>query len=142
MALKSQNTVLLMTTDVGSPDVLLAIEKVTDISGPSGNANLIDATHLTSTGKEYLQGLADFGKISLTINFEGLPQQMRLRTKYASQANPHNYKLEVPNGLGGFHMFAFQAIVTSWSLAAKVDDKVVLTVELQISGSVTYTAPA
>lgn len=141
MALKSQNTVLLMTTDVGSPDVLTAIEKVTDISGPSGTSNLIDATHLTSTGKEFLPGLADYGKIALTINFEGLPQQMRLRTKYATQALPHNYKLEVPDGIGGFHMFAFQAIVLSWALAAKVDDKIILTVELQTSGSVTYTAP-
>jgi predicted secreted protein len=141
MGLKSQLSTLEMG-DGASPEVFAAIEKVTSISGPDGSANLIDITHLTSTGKEYLQGLADFGKIQLDINFTGAVTQMLLRTKYATQANAANYKLKIPTGTGTFHSFNFAAIVTSWSLAAKTDDKVALTVPLQISGSVTYVAPA
>jgi predicted secreted protein len=141
MALKSQNTVLQMTND-DSPETFTAIEEVSSISGPDGSANLIDTTHLTSTGKEYLQGLADFGKITLECNFTAGTKQLAMRTKFVNQAAAHAYKLKIPDGAGQFHTFSFNAIVTSWALNSPTDDKVSLSIGIQISGSVVYALAA
>lgn len=140
MALKAQQSFIEMG-DGASPEAFAEVEECSSITGPDGSANLINTTHLRSTGKEYLPGLADFGKISLACNFTGATQQMLLRTKYATQADPVNYKLQIPDGEGGFHIFAFAAIVSAWSLSLPTDDKVGLSVTLQISGAVAYTAP-
>ena len=137
MALHAQQTELRMG-DGTSPEQFTDVEEVVSISGPDGAANLIDVTHLKSTGKEYLQGLADYGKISLECNFTGETQQMALRTAYANQAAAGNYQLAIPDGNGTYHLFSFAAVVNGWSLSTPTDAKVGLTVSLQCSGSVSY----
>lgn len=144
MALHSQQTVIKMTNG-DSPETFTEIEEVVSISGPDGTANLIDTTHLRSTGKEYLAGLADYGKIALEMNFTGGTKQMAMRAKYAAQAAAHAYRIEIPAGHAAspadVHSFAFNAIVLSWTTGETVDGKVTLAVSLQISGAVTYTGP-
>ena len=133
MALKAQQSVI-QVNDSGYK----AIEEVVNITGPDGKAKLIDTTNLGSTGKEYLQGIADFGQISLDCNFTGGTEQMFLRTQYSTQAALIGYKILVPDGTGLNHTFSFNAIVSAWNLDLKTDDKVGLKVTLQVSGSVTY----
>lgn len=144
MALHAQQSRILMTND-DSPETFTEIEEVVSISGPDGTANLIDVTHLRSTGKEYLSGLADYGKIALEMNFTGDTKQMALRTKYANQAAAHAYKIEIPSGGDespqASHIFTFNAVVLSWTTGEAVDAKVTLAVQLQISGAVDYSAP-
>lgn len=135
MALKAQQSYI-QVDNVG----LQEIEEVNNITGPDGKAKLIDTTHLRSTGKEYLQGLADFGQISLDMNFKGATQQMFLRTMYATQSDAKTFRIKVPDG-ASYHVFTFLAIVTSWNLDLKTDDKVGLKATLQVTGGVTYTAP-
>lgn len=140
MALKAQQS----TIEIGSgtsPETFSEVEEVVSISGPDGQANLIDTTHLKSTGKEYLPGLGDFGQVTLECNFTGGTNQMALRTMFATQADPRNFRISVPED-GDAHEFDFAAIVTAWSLNVATDDKVTLNVTLQISGSVAYTPPA
>lgn len=143
MALKAQQSFIEVLDDtLGSPGTYSEIEEVNNITGPDGKAKLIDTTHLRSTGKEYLQGIADFGQISLDMNFTGEPEQMFLRDMYSSQSPQKAFRIRVPDDQSvNHHVFNFEAIVTSWNLDLKTDDKAGLKVTLQVSGGVTYVAP-
>lgn len=135
-ALKAQQSYI----QVDIAGTMTEIEDVNNITGPDGKAKLIDITHLRSTGKEYLQGLADFGQISLDMNFTGKTAQMFLRSMYASQSDARTFRLRVPDG-AQYHVFTFAAIVTSWTQDLKTDDKAGLKATIQVTGGVTYTAP-
>jgi hypothetical protein len=139
MALHSQQSHLLMAS-AGSP-AFAEVEEVTSITGPDGSANLIDVTHLRSTAKEYLQGIPDWGKLSLDCNFTAETQQMALRDMYRNQAVAKAFELMIPDDAGGYHQFAFDAVCLSWQLASPTDGKVGLTISLQITGDMVYTAP-
>lgn len=143
MALKAQQSYIEVLDDtLGSPGTFTEIEEVNNITGPDGKAKLIDTTHLRSAGKEYLQGIADFGQISLDMNFTGEPEQMFLRDMYSSQSPAKQFRIRIPDDVTAFHhVFYFNAIVTSWNLDLKTDDKAGLKCTLQVSGGVTYTAP-
>lgn len=136
MALKAQQS-FIQVDDNG----LKEIEEVNNINGPDGKSKLIDTTHLRSTGKQYLQGLADFGQVSLDMNFIAGPEQMFLRTMYATQSVEKTFRIKIPDDLSGYHVFTFLAIVSSWNLGVPTDDKVSLKATIQVSGGVEYTAP-
>ncbi len=141
MALHAQQSRILVASGDGGSPVLQEIEEVNNITGPDGKAKLIDTTHLRSTGKEYLPGIADFGQISLDMNFTGKRNQIFLRNMYATQSDAKTFRILVPDG-AGFHAFTFSAIVTSWNLDLKTDDKAGLKATLQVTGGVVYTPPS
>ncbi len=140
MALNSQGSKISHAPSGVSPSVYAALEEVTSISGPDGTANLIDVSHLQSTRKEYLQGLADNGSITIECNYTGGTKQMDLYDLFNSTADAEEYKLEIPSTSAktNFHTFTFQGVVSRWSLAAAVDDKVTLSITLQTTGGVNY----
>lgn len=142
MAINSQGSRVLHSGP-GSPSAYAALEEVTSISGPDGSANLIDVSHLQSTRKEYLAGLADNGTIQLECNFTGGTKQMDMFTLFNSNSDPEPFKIQIPetSALADYHEFTFLGIVTKWSLAEAVDDKVKLTMTIQTTGGLTYTAP-
>lgn len=138
MALKAQQSIISVLVGGALHD----IEEVVNITGPDGKAKLIDTTHLKSTGKEYLQGLADWGALSCDCNFTGETYQMFVRTMYATQAPATTFRVKIPDETGAaYHVFTFEGIVTSWNLDVKTDDKVGLKIALQVSGAVDYAPP-
>jgi len=117
------------------------IGQVVSISGPDGSVPEVDVTHLSSTGKEYIAGLADFGSISMEVILDPATTttmheqiwndflagtvttyQMRLsdspQTTLTMTAYPNQY---------------------SWNLG--VDEAVRATLGLKISGSPTLATP-
>lgn len=143
MALKTQLSFFRTQDERTSPHRYKACEEVNSISGPDGKAKLIDVTHLQSTGKEYLQGIPDFGQVTLECNFIAGDIQLLLRERYATQATKKSCRIEIPDDASSnYHVFEFDAIVTSWALDDKTDDKVGLKVMLQIVGGVTYYSPS
>jgi len=138
MALKAQQSYL----QVYHTNMLKEIEEVNNITGPDGKSKLIETTHLRSTGKEYLSGIADMGSINLDCNFTGGTEQMFLRTMFATQAAAVVFRLKVPDSTATqYHVFTFNAIVTAWALDLKTDDKAGLKITVQVSGGVVYSAP-
>jgi hypothetical protein len=146
MALNSQgSSILHSSSGTGdSPAAYTAIEQVTNIAGPDGRSNLIDVSHLGSSRKEFLPGLADNGQIQVTANFTGGTKQMEMFDNFNSSADPEQFRIDVPTARNAstYHHFWFLGIVTSWSLSEAVDAKVVLTMTIQTSGGVTYTTGA
>lgn len=140
MAINSQGSKISHASAASSPSNFQQIEEVTDITGPDGTAPLIDVSHLQSTRKEYLPGLADNGSITLSCNFTGGTQQMDMYRMFNTTADPEEFKLEIPATAAKttFHTFTFLGIVTKWSVSAKVDSKATLSITLQTTGGVTY----
>jgi len=136
MALKSQG-ITLARGDGGNPETFTAIAEITDFTGPGGQANEIDVTHLTSTGKEFLMGLKDEG--TFTFNGNLVPSdaaQTGLRTDRDNQTK-RNFKLTLTDNPAT--VLTFAAFVQGFSISAGVDDKINLDVTLRISGAVTWT---
>ena len=121
--------------DGASPETYTVIEEVVDINGPNGSITIIDMTHLSSTSREKKAGLPDEGKMTLTCNYYGAEQQDALRVDRKDKTK-RNFEVEYPTEPSPTK-FRFQAFVMTWSLAAKVDDKVPLSIELEITGDIT-----
>lgn len=140
MAINSQGSKILHAPRTASPSVYAAIEEVTSIGGPDGTLNLIDVSHLQSSRKEYLPGLADNGTITLACNFTAGTQQMQLFDMFNNSSDPEEFRIQVPTDSTrtSFHTFNFLALVSKWSLADAVDSKVVLNITLQTTGGVNY----
>lgn len=144
MAINSQGSRILhadiSASPVPSPLVYVAIEEVTSINGPDGSANLIDASHLGSTGKEYLSGLADNGTVQVAANFTAGTKQMDMFDLFNGSADPQPFRIQIPttSARTAFHTFDFEGIVTRWSIADAVDSKVTLNMTIQTSGGVEY----
>ena len=126
----------------GSPGDYTDLEEVTSIGGPDGTLNLIDVSHLRSARKEYLPGLADNGTVSLECNFTAGSEQMRLFDMFNNTSDAEGMRILIPTSSGSttFHRFAFDGIISKWSLADAVDDKVKLSITVQTTGGVTYTS--
>ncbi len=61
------------------------VGEVKSISGFDGTSSEIDVTHLRSRAKEFLQGLQDFGNVTLNLNTKTDTGQARLRALKAGQ---------------------------------------------------------
>ena len=137
MARNAQHSVL-QHGGASSPATYVELEEVTSITGPDGSANLINASHLQSNKKEYLQGLADGGTIQLECNYVGGTKQLALFEMFNTGADPEFFRMRLPNNsaLTTYDDFYFLGIVTKWSLGAKVDDKQTLTMTIQTTGDI------
>jgi hypothetical protein len=111
------------------------VAEVTGFTGPDGEANEIDVTHLRSTAKEYLQGLGDEGNIAITgWVAPDDPGQIAMRADRDAQI-ASTYSLTLTDGT----VLTFEAFCKQFGLAAAPDGAVALNVALRITGPVTWT---
>lgn len=142
MAINSQGSKV-RHAGLGSPQTFSELEQCTSISGPNGTLSLIDVSHLGSTRKEYLPGLADNGTIDIECNFTAGTVQMALKTLFDNSSDPEHFEVMIPTDSTRqtFHNFSFLGIMTKWALSDAVDAKVKLSMTIQTTGGVTYVAP-
>lgn len=118
------------------PEVFTTIGEVMSFSGPGGNATVIDASHAQSTAKEKLMGLKDEGQLSFEANLvPGDAAQTGLRTD-RNNRTLRNFKLILTDA--GPTTLTFAAYVLGFAIAGSADDKITLSVTLEISGAVTW----
>ena len=101
----SQNAVLTQGTilqrgDGGSPEVFVAVPDVTQISGPDASKAEIEVTDLGSTAKEFKGGLADFGRMTVDLNYiPGNAIHSAMRNDFISASSPvRNWRMLFVNG--------------------------------------------
>lgn len=103
-------------TTYGSAGTMVAhttmseIGEVKSVSGFDGTAAEIDTTHLRSRAKEFVQGLQDFGNVTLTLNTKTDTGQAKLRSLKATQTKGV-FTITDSEGL----VAAFQAYVMSFT---------------------------
>ena len=114
------------------------VGQIQSFSGFDGEAADIDITTLASTAKEFRQGLQDFGNFSMEIlrdpNDVG---QDELFTSKAAQST-QTCVLTLPDDVV-LNRATFTAYVKSLTISGGVDDIVRGTVNLRITGAVTWS---
>jgi len=101
----SQNAVLTQGTllkrgDGGTPEVFTTVPDVVSIGGPDASKGEIDVTDLASTAKEFKGGLADFGRMTVELNYiPGNSVHTAMRNTFINTQTPvRNWQLFFVNG--------------------------------------------
>lgn len=136
MAIESQGSILYWSTTT-SLSTNIAVGEVTGFNGPTGSANAIDVTHLLSTAKEKMMGLRDEGQITLDLNYSPSNSgQTKLRECRAARTQG-NWALKLNDT--AITMLNGHGYVTGYNVSGSVDNKVALSVTIEITGAVTYS---
>jgi hypothetical protein len=121
-----------------TPGTYANIAEIRSFNGPGGTATVIDATTLSSAGKEKVLGLMDEGNISLEMNFNpGDAGQIQLRADRAAQTR-RNYRITFSDE--DETTATFQAFVSQYTVAGGVDALTTLAVTLEITNAITWAA--
>lgn len=136
-AIESQGTTFSIDTSDTSTPTWVAIGGFKDFNGFGGSAAVIDATTLSSTAKEKLMGLQDFGQFSINFNHDDADAgQVALVAARATRAKT-KFKLT----LSDTTTYTFSGFVTTKSLSGAVDSLNGGSATIEISGGVVVTAP-
>lgn len=139
----SAQGVTLQRGDGATPtEAFATIAEILDWQGPTETAKQIDATSLDSTAREYIPGLLDGGEVSGNFIWVGSnTQQQGLRSDLAARVK-RNFKLTLTDtGASTPTIITFTAVVTDISLKGQVDDKIMGSFKLKISGTPVFTYP-
>ena len=141
MAYSAQGTLYFWcTSTVASTSTAGLIGEVVDFSGPGGQANVIDVTHLASTAKEKLMGIRDEGQVTLTVNHAPADDGQLLLI--ADRAARTKKKCVIKFSDTATNQAIFEGYCLGYSIAGGVDDKVTANVVIECAGAVTYTTVA
>lgn len=119
----------------GSPSVFTTISDVTDFSGPSGTANIIDVSDLQSTSREKKQGLTDNGQFSFNIHY--IPNDTQHELLRSSQASRTRLEFQMVFTDSPTSTWTFYGYVTGFNVSGAVDDVVKSAVTVEIDGDIT-----
>ena len=134
--LKSQGCTLSRFDTTVSPNAFTAIGQVVSIGGPSGTTGEIDVTSLSSTAKEFIPSLPDWGSVDCEIIFDqasAANKHQELWDDFSAQTSG-SYKITLTDSPQT--TFTFTAYPSQFALSIAVDDKVGASVSLRITGSV------
>lgn len=143
MAIEAQKSFLFWSTTTSLATVI-EIGEVTGFNGPTGSANVIDVTHLQSTAKEKMIGLRDEGQLTLDCNcVPGNSGQVKLRECRAARTQGHwAIKLSDTAITHGITLIDSHGYVSGFAVSGSVDNKVNLSVTIEITGGVTWSTVA
>lgn len=131
---QSQGTAF-KVSDGASPETFNAVGQVTSIDGPDGSAPVIDVSNLSSTAREKTQGLADEGQITLQLQYDmDDTGQSRLKTLRTGRTLG-SFKIEMSDSPAT--TLSFSGYVLQFARSFNIDEVVMGTVTIEISGSVT-----
>ena len=124
-------------SEITSPLDYEDILGIVDFTAFDGSAAEIDVTHLQSTRKQYLKGIADSGSFTINCNFiDGDDGQDLLKDAYDSQ-DAYAFRYTRSDGSTA----TFQGYVMTASESGGVDAKVDASYSIRVDGVVTF-APA
>lgn len=119
-----------------TPGTYTAIAEIRSFTGPGGTAAIIDATTLSSSGKEKVMGLSDEGTLSVELNFvPGDTGQQAMIADRAAQLKK-NYRITFSDANNATATFA--AYVTGFTIGGGVDALTTATATLEITGAVVW----
>lgn len=141
MAIESQGAVFFWSTSTAaSTSTSHAVAEVVGFNGPTGSANVIDASHLGSTAKEKLIGLRDEGQVTLDVNYRpGTTAQDYMRTCRAQRLMRKGVIQFNDNTTDAAkNKIIFDAYVSGFSITGAVDQIVKGSITLEITGACTF----
>jgi hypothetical protein len=123
--------------DGAAPENFNSIIEITSIKGPGAKVDMKDATSMSSPGqvKEIIAGLEDPGQVQLTVNWVPGDPQHRLLLADKSNKTLKNFKVVLPPAIG--LTWTFAGLVSAFEPDYPLDDKIVATIMIDISGPAT-----
>lgn len=109
------------------------IAEVTNITPPSDNVDVHDATHMQSPNRtrEFIEGLNDPGECSFEMNFiPGGDGDVKIQAWRATRGR-RQCRITFPNQVA----WTFSGLLTGYEPAVPVDDKMTATVTIKVTGS-------
>ena len=100
-----------------------------EITGPSSQASLVRSTNLGSTAHQYLGGLPDYGDFRYTV------QMQNDASPIAVGGAAQTVVISWPDS--GDTTWTFSAIVQSAEPVARLDEVIVISVSMKVTGSIT-----
>lgn len=117
-----------------TPGTYVTIGGVRTFSGPGGQANVIDATTLQSTGKEKLIGLKDEG--TFTLSCVHLPTDVGQIRVQAVRASGLATGFKVSFSDADTTVLGFDGFAMSYTLSGGVDELTAVEIGIEITGSI------
>jgi hypothetical protein len=133
----SQGTLLQRESSLGSAS-FTTIANVKSWSGPSTENPEIDVTSLTSTAKEFIGGLIDYGELSLELHFDpnNATHQQLFSDMEASPPTVTGWRIQFQTPTINFYWSAF---VKTFSISGEVDSAISGSLTLRLSGARTVS---
>lgn len=114
----------------------VTIGEVLQIKGPGESKKEIDVTPIDATSRVRIAGIADGGEVSFDLNYDPTDStQDALRADYLA-GTVSSYGIVLPGGIG---TISFSAVILKWEPKIDVDKAIGLSVQMRVSGAVTYT---
>lgn len=109
---------------------------VNTVKGPDGSAKEIDVTNLDSTAVEVVLGLADNGNISVEMQQDDSNAAQAAADTARTAGTLKNFKIVLP--AGSYPTGTFSAYVKKFDKSLGVNDVVKRSMDLRVSGAVTW----
>lgn len=122
--------------DAASPEVFTTIDGIQTIGGPTGTATVLDASDLSSTAKEKLIGLRDWGNFTLSTKYDPEDATHAQIRGDLGATDPRNYKITFADASPAT-TWDFAAYVTGFAVSAGVDAILMVDIALEINGDIT-----
>lgn len=140
--IRSQLCTIWRYNTTASPATTYAqIGQVTSISGPDGSIPEVDVTHLSSTGKEFIAGLADWGSVSLEVIFDAADSTNMHELMWTDfiAGTVSTYQIRLSDSPAT--TFTMTGYPNQYSLNLGVDEAVRATLGIKITGAPTLNTP-
>jgi len=137
--IRSQGCTIWRKDTETSPNVYVQIGQVISIDGPTGSASTVDTTHLSSTGRESIAALPDYGTVSLSVIWDPVTtstQHDELWDDF-NAGNTRDYQIRLSNSPQT--ELSFSAYPTEHPISIAIDSYVGATITLKTTGAVALT---
>lgn len=122
--------------------VLTQLDELLSVTPPNPQIEDVEATHMGSTAREFISGLADFGSGEFTFNF--IPHNatdVLIRAAIVDRV-ARSFKIVLPIASGSTQEITGECIVQGWAPADPIDDRMTASLTVRYTGSPTYTLVA
>jgi hypothetical protein len=113
------------------------VGEVVSFSGPGGQANVIDVTHLGSVRREKRMGIPDEGQLTLEMNLVPSDAGQAKLTAARADRTLDTGRLFLTDDSGT--ILTFDAYCTQFSIQGAVDDKIQASATLELTGEVNWS---
>ncbi len=117
---------------------LVELGEVVSVTPPEQAGDRVEATHMASPNRrrEYVAGLIDPGEASVELNWVPGSDTDELIRSLLDSGESVQHQIEFPNGV----TVSFDAVITGYSKAVPIDDRMTATVTVSVSGDETWGA--
>lgn len=135
--LKSQGCEIWRLDTTVSPNAYEQIGQVVSIGGPSGSTGETDVTNLSSTAKEFIPSLPDYGDVSLEVVWDPATTSTNHADVWDDFGNQTTGTYQIRLSDSPQSTITFTAFPNAYPINIAVDDKVGATIGLRITSKPT-----